>query len=715
MIFEDVKISITCLMDAVPAAENDEEHLLNVPPWIDRTSRFSGDRHFWGNETIQEANNFLSDAEEFEDIAMLIYEARKTEFDVVVATDLMERLTPSRVLRVFKKYLKEFLREYKVHDVEIKYVKEVTPLQACKLIRIADDKNRYTTYNNDWFRNGLFGDEDFNLNYDKNEDFSIKDKIFSAESLSQREALAQTEKLMMDQSFTDEIRRIYSSKHPKRFAGIPVHYVLKVKNSQGVLQMAELLCRALYKNHRIVGRCINRISNLTDRAFYDTDIENIFRQAAGNTIIIEMHGSNEDHENYASTYHRVVKYFSGLILRYQRDTQFILVEETDNTGFAPKLISSVQEEIHLVELKEGAGNRAVALEYLKNLAAEAELLAYSEADLEQAMGDRVTFRPSDINAIFENLRRDNLRNNIYVDYKNADRLKIARNQTVGNDAYAALQEMIGLTEVKKLLDQIIANFKIQKTRSRMSLNRQKMSMHMVFTGNPGTAKTTVSRLLAQILSKEGVLDTGNYVECGRAHLIGEYVGQTAPKVRHRFTEARGGILMIDEAYSLVDDYRNSYGDEAISTIVQEMENRREDTIVIFCGYPDKMKDFLKRNEGLRSRIAFQIDFPDYSAEELVQILRLMAKNDGYEISPEIEDKCRKIFAAAGRKKDFGNGRFVRNLWEQAKLAQSSRICNENAGKEIDREILLQMKPEDFNVNAAEKYGQDEKSIGFNRK
>lgn len=675
-------------------------------------------KDFWEPDVIQEFNSSLVGSEENEKIAMLIYEARQNEFGLVVVTDSMAAVEPEQFLQLFRRYLKEdFVNssEYGVRSLDVKSFKEIQPRQAFKLINVADNRNHYTSFSNDWFRQGLFGDEDFSFGFFRNGDFSVRDRLFFDKRLTKKSALDNANHLMLDQTFIDELERIYSKSHPKKFIGLPVHYALKVCNSKGVGQMVDLLCRALYTNNRIVGRSIMRITEITENAYDDCDLDSVFKQSAGNTIVIEMRGSNEDHANYASSYHRVVDYFSSLIKKYQHRTQFVLVEESDNPGFAPKLIASVQEDIHLVEIKEGAGNRDVSLAYLKNLAAEGGLTAYSDEDFERALGDKFTFRPSDINAIYENLCRDNLRNNIYTSYKNVERVRLDGEAISANDAYQTLREMVGLTEVKNLLEEIIANFKVQKARSKTGLNKQRMSRHMVFTGNPGTAKTTVARLLAQIFAKEGILDSGSYVECGRADLIGKYVGHTAPQVRNKFHEARGGVLMIDEAYSLCDDYRNSYGDEAISTIVQEMENRREDTIVIFCGYPQKMKDFLKVNEGLRSRIAFHIEFPDYNAEDLVEILRLFAKNDGYEISAEIEEKCRGIFAEACRKKDFGNGRFVRNLWEQAKLKQSSRICRENEGNEFAREILQQLKPEDFDVNAAAKYGVDERKVGFARK
>ena len=185
---------------------------------------------------------------------------------------------------------------------------------------------------------------------------------------------------------------------------------------------------------------------------------------------------------------------------------------------------------------------------------------------------------------------------------------IVNDATKRANAYQTLQDMIGLEKIKSLVNQILDNAKIQKIRAKLGLEQHKTGLHMVFTGNPGTAKTTVARLLAKILSQEGLLESGEFIECGRGDLIGEYVGQTAPKVQHQFRMAKGGILFIDEAYSLLDDYRKSYGDEAISTIVQEMENFRDDVIVIFAGYPDKMKTFLESNEGLKSRIAFRFTY-----------------------------------------------------------------------------------------------------------
>ena len=171
--------------------------------------------------------------------------------------------------------------------------------------------------------------------------------------------------------------------------------------------------------------------------------------------------------------------------------------------------------------------------------------------------------------------------------------------------------MTGLNNVKSLADRILAFYRLEKKREKFGIESCDISRHMIFTGNPGCAKTTVARLIAEILSEEQILETGAFVECGRSDLVGRYVGWTAKCVKRKFREAKGGVLFIDEAYSLLDD-SHSFGDEAINTIVQEMENMRKEVIVIFAGYPVPMNDFLERNEGLNSRIAFHVSFDDYS-------------------------------------------------------------------------------------------------------
>ncbi len=243
----------------------------------------------------------------------------------------------------------------------------------------------------------------------------------------------------------------------------------------------------------------------------------------------------------------------------------------------------------------------------------------------------------------------------------------------------------------------------------MGLPDTKASMHMLFSGNPGTAKTTVARLLAQILKEEDVLTNGHIVECGRQDLVGKYVGWTAKIVEEKFLAARGGILFIDEAYSLVEDGR-TYGAEAINTIVQDMENYRDETIVIFAGYPQKMDEFLEQNEGLASRIAFHLNFPDYTPGELVSIMDLMVEKLGYEIDAEARDKCFEICKEASRMENYGNGRFVRNIVEHAIMHQSDRVLRRTCDLSVSKKEANRLTADDFEMTGIKK--QTSKTFGF---
>lgn len=249
-----------------------------------------------------------------------------------------------------------------------------------------------------------------------------------------------------------------------------------------------------------------------------------------------------------------------------------------------------------------------------------------------------------------------------------------------------LDEMVGLSSVKEIIHKAIAHYKLNKLCIDKGIARERASFHMVFTGNPGTAKTTVARLFAEILKDEKVLSTGNFVEVGRADLVGDHVGSTAPLVKKKFKAAQGGVLFIDEAYSLCDAYENGYGDEAINTLVQEMENHRDEVIVIFAGYTEPMKWFLERNPGMLSRIAFQVEFEDYSTDELCDITELMVTQKAMVITDEAMNKLRENYDNIREDVDFGNGRFVRKTLEEAEMNLAERVMKHKES-EITRELI----------------------------
>jgi SpoVK/Ycf46/Vps4 family AAA+-type ATPase len=255
-----------------------------------------------------------------------------------------------------------------------------------------------------------------------------------------------------------------------------------------------------------------------------------------------------------------------------------------------------------------------------------------------------------------------------------------------SDAYARLQKMIGLSNAKKVIDGAIDYFRLQKEYRNRGIQFERPAMHMCFTGCPGTAKTTVARLVAEILKDNDILSEGKLIEVGRSQLVGMFVGTTAPQVKEMFKKAKGSVLFIDEAYSLVEDKKGLYGTEAINTIVQEMENCREDTVVILAGYPEEMTQLLEWNPGMKSRIAFHVSFDDYTENELLDITKLLAKDRGMKLDEKAEEKLLSIYAEARKDKAFGNGRFARNLLEKAKFNQANRFMQKDLRFVSDDEI-----------------------------
>lgn len=318
---------------------------------------------------------------------------------------------------------------------------------------------------------------------------------------------------------------------------------------------------------------------------------------------------------------------------------------------------------------------------------------------------------SNLQEQFENWFSNKLKTVVYPQHSSFEPLsKIAIKAKPAGNAYDKLQKMVGLHEAKTMINQALDYYKAQKLFRDKGLAENSICMNMVFTGNPGTAKTTVARLFAQILRDNEVLSTGVFVETGRAGLVGKYVGWTANNVRDAFRRAAGGVLFIDEAYSLVDHKEGMYGDEAINTIVQEMENNREHTIVIFAGYADKMNEFLQRNPGLRSRVAIYLDFPDYNAEELYDITAITAEAQGFSLSENVKEKLLPIYDKAYLIENFGNGRYARNLFEKAKMKQASRIITQNIDYVTAKELTT-LIADDFEIPVIE-VKQERRSVGF---
>jgi len=241
------------------------------------------------------------------------------------------------------------------------------------------------------------------------------------------------------------------------------------------------------------------------------------------------------------------------------------------------------------------------------------------------------------------------------------------------DPQAELAALVGLAPVKEQVRRLVAEAKADRMRAEAGMPERGRSRHMVFTGNPGTAKTTVARLLARLYAQLGTLSNGHLVEASRVDLVGQYIGQTSPKVRKVFDKASGGVLFIDEAYALIpQDSHRDFGVEAVSTLLKLMEDRRDEGVVIVAGYPREMERFLASNPGLASRFPKTVTFDDYDDDELYAIFELIAHQHGFELGPGVEQRVRSLIPAP-HPPGFGNGRFVRNVFEEAVSIQAERL------------------------------------------
>jgi probable Rubsico expression protein CbbX len=269
------------------------------------------------------------------------------------------------------------------------------------------------------------------------------------------------------------------------------------------------------------------------------------------------------------------------------------------------------------------------------------------------------------------------------------------------------RELVGLVPVKQRIREIGDLLLVDRLRRRFGIESTRPTLHMSFTGSPGTGKTTVAMRMAQLLHRLGYLQKGHLISVTRDDLVGQYIGHTAPKTKEVLKRAMGGVLFIDEAYYLFkQDNERDYGQETIEILLQIMESQRENLVVILAGYKDRMDTFFESNPGMGSRVAHHIDFPDYSADELLQIALLMLEEQHYEFSDDAEKAFRSYLELRMLQPRFANARSVRNALERARLRQAARIVA-NPTHRLSRSDLMRLEAEDILQSRVFDVDQDE--------
>ena len=278
-----------------------------------------------------------------------------------------------------------------------------------------------------------------------------------------------------------------------------------------------------------------------------------------------------------------------------------------------------------------------------------------------------------------------------------------------SDILAELDALVGLAAVKAQVRNVIAVVEANAKREKAGLKPVSPGLHLVFTGPPGTGKTTVARLVARLYAATGALPGSGFNEASRPDLIAGYVGQTAIKTQELIAKTRPGVLFIDEAYALSPKVDADFGHEAIATLVKAMEDHRADLAVIVAGYEDEMSEFVASNPGLRSRFKTYIDFPDYSASELTEIFSRMARDAGIELAPGALERADRVFSVSVEKKHFGNARFARSLFEQAYARMAVRAADDG---EVLVDELTTLQPDDIEIDV-DNLIRETRRIGFN--
>lgn len=523
----------------------------------------------------------------------------------------------------------------------------------------------------------------------------FKEKKLSGDQPTKEEVIDKCKKLIVEEELIDEVERIYHPKQDNSF-GVPVQYMINIYNDDECDSAVQVLINSLKSNGRII-REVYSVIDLTIKDKFGRvdpfDISKLYKMNLGGVVVIKANFKLQNDDIYSDE-RRITEIFADVIKRFSAEVTTIVCckNPTQENVFKEGLT-----DLLLIQINDTAIKGERAKQYLLDYANSLNIS--NVTGLTQMVEDNISYKPNDLITLFTKWHKNYVKTIQYPQYAGLVVQEVKKcEQECKEQAYNELNNLIGLNSIKSTINDYINYAKLQKACEEAGSIVKNACRHMCFVGNPGTAKTTVARYVAQVLKEQGLLSKGELIEVGRADIVSRYIGGTAPNVKNLFEKAEGNVLFIDEAYSLCESRNGMYGDEAINAIVQEMENRRDDLVVIFAGYKAEMEQFLERNSGLRSRVAHIVEFPDYSTDELIDIANFQAEKMHMDISL-CYNKIRELITIGKRQdKNFGNGRFIRSILEKARMKQASRLVAED---KLFGENLRLLKPVDFEIPKVE--------------
>jgi AAA+ superfamily predicted ATPase len=489
-----------------------------------------------------------------------------------------------------------------------------------------------------------------------------------------RKILEDTEKLLEDELVVNEefdlveyaqpfenLKNQIQASYSTGFIGHCYHYVIIGKNRSEMTEVTRALTRHLYDTKRLLYPIINRMSFEEGHfRIRDIDVYSIVEHAYGSVLLIDLSDTDFEQINQRNIFVLRTELLEAFMELSPKVLLIFWTNDENNSLF--KDFISMFYDLRFLKIEPCLLNYENALILLKKMVDENQLNFADFIDLLSPSDSLLSVR--DIDRKFKERFWWVLENQYYPlpnidNIFNSQKVKI-----VSGQAMKELEGLIGLNEVKLQIDKLLNVSLWLKRFKDLNIPIEQFSKHMVFTGNPGTAKTTVARLVGQLFKEHGLLSKGHFNEVTRNDLIGEYVGQTAVKVHQLIQQSIGGVLFIDEAYSLYEDTKTSYVPEALGVIMAEMENYRDDLIIIFAGYPKEMDLFLDMNPGFRSRIGFYLEFEDYDKRQLNQMFQKIVVDKGFMLSEESVDMLDQFIEHYQKKPNFGQGRTIRNLVEK---------------------------------------------------